>query len=79
MSYILHDPDSYETIIQSRPCTNCGGDLGPCRGQCNGSFGIGSRRRSSEEISKIKATRQREHEDKILAEAALIKLKRGLA
>lgn len=79
MSHIFYDEDEFETIVTSRPCTNCGDDLGKCRGiDCNGSFGIGSRRRSHTEIAAIKAKRQREHEDKILAEAELIKAIRGM-
>ena len=78
MSYILYDPDEYETVFESRPCTNCGGDLGPCRGRCNGSSSLSERRRSPDEIAKIKADRRRADEDKILAEAELIKIRRGI-
>jgi hypothetical protein len=35
------------------------------------------RRRPAAEVAAIKAKRQREHEDKILAEAELIKLRRN--
>ena len=79
MNYILHDPDLYETVVDSRPCTNCGGDLGPCRGRCNGSASLIQRRRSPDEVAKIKADRRRAGEDKILAEAELIKRRRGIA
>ena len=80
MSHILYDEDEYETISTSRPCTSCGGDLGKCRGiGCNGSSGITSRRRSPEEVAKIKAKRQRDYEDAILAEAALIEYRRSLS
>lgn len=75
--YFLYDEDEFETITESRPCTSCGGNLGKCRGVgCNGSFGIGSRRRSKEEVAEIKAKRQREHEDAILAEADAIRARR---
>jgi hypothetical protein len=73
---ILYDPDEFETVIESRPCTACGGDLGKCNGACNGMASYGQRRRKPEEIVAIKAKRQREQEDKILAEAELIKLRR---
>lgn len=72
--HIMHDPDEYETIVHSTPCTTCKGDLRKCRGVgCNGSFGMGSRRRTPKEIAKIKAQRQREHEDQVLAEADAIR------
>ncbi len=77
--HILYDEDEFETIVTSRPCTNCGGALGKCRGiGCNGSFGVGSRRRDPAEVKKIKANRQLEHENKILAEAEMIKARRSL-
>jgi hypothetical protein len=77
MSYILHDPDEWETVSEYRPCTACRGDLGKCNGCCNGMAGYSQRRRAAAEIAAIKAKRQREHEDKILAEAELIKLRRN--
>jgi hypothetical protein len=74
---MLYDEDEFETIVTSRPCTSCGGDRGKCRGiGCNGSFGMGSRRRSNEEIRKIKTERQRKHEDAVLAEADAIRARR---
>ena len=77
--HILYDEDEFETVVTSRPCTSCGGDLGKCRGiGCNGSFGIGSRRRDPAEVRKIKANRERVREDAILAKAELIRKRRGL-
>ncbi|MEZ0060954.1 hypothetical protein ABIF26_006497 [Bradyrhizobium elkanii] len=77
--HIFYDEDEYETVSHSRPCTACGGDLGKCRGVgCNGSSGFGTRRRSPEEIAKIKAEKQRKREDEILAEAELIRIRRSL-
>jgi hypothetical protein len=77
--HILYDEDEFETIVTSRPCMSCGGNRGKCRGVgCNGSFGVGSRRRTPAEVKEIKAKRQREHEDAILAEADLIRHRRGL-
>lgn len=76
--HILYDEDEFETVVSSRPCTACGGDRGKCRGiGCNGSFGIGSRRRTPSEIAKIKAERRRSEEDRILAEAEAIKRSRA--
>jgi hypothetical protein len=74
---IFLDPDEWETVTDSRPCTNCGGDLGQCNGACNGSFGVGQRRRAPEEVARIKAERRRAHEDKILAEADAIRARRA--
>jgi hypothetical protein len=76
--HMLYDEDEYETVVTSRPCTSCGGSLGKCRGiGCNGSFSVGSRRRTPEEIKAIKAKRQQEHEDRVLAEAELIEARRA--
>lgn len=78
MSHFLHDADEYETVITSTPCTSCGGNLGKCRGiGCNGSSGIGSRKRAPDEVAKIKSARMREHEDAILAEADAIRRRRA--
>ena len=74
--YIHYDPDEYETVVTSRPCTGCNGDRSKCHGQCNGSFGIGSKRRPPEAIAKIKADKQRQHEDEVLAEAEAIRHRR---
>ena len=77
--HMLYDEDEYETVVHSRPCTTCGGNLVKCRGiGCNGSSGIGSRRRSDEEIRIIKARRRTESEDAILAEAEAIRARRSL-
>lgn len=76
--HTLYDEDEFETVVHSMPCTSCGGDLGRCRGVgCNGSGGVSSRRRSPAEVKEIKAKRQREYEDKILAEADAIRARRG--
>lgn len=75
--YIRHDPDEFEAVIESRPCSACNGDLRKCNGACNGMASYSLQRRPQAEIDKIKAERQREHDDNILAEAALIRLRRG--
>lgn len=74
---ILYDPDEYETVIDSRTCTTCGGDLKKCDGGCNGMFSLGSRRRPASEVREIKAARQREAEDAILAQADAIRARRS--
>lgn len=77
--HYFYDEDEFETVVTSRPCTSCGGDLGKCRGVgCNGSFGMGSRRRSHAEVQQIKAAKRKSHEDAILAEAEIIRLKRRI-
>ncbi len=76
--HILYDEDEYETVVHSRLCTTCGGNLHKCRGVgCNGSGGISSRRRSSEEIAGIKAARQLAQDKELIkaAEAALLRMK----
>jgi hypothetical protein len=76
--HMIYDEDEFETIVTTRPCTSCGGDLGKCRGVgCNGSSGVGSRRRAPDEVKAIKAERQRKHEDAILAEADAIMARRS--
>lgn len=78
--HILYDEDEYETVVESRPCTTCQGERRKCVGVgCNGSSGISSRRRSPEEIAKIKAQRRQEEEDDILAKADAIRLRRALS
>jgi hypothetical protein len=75
--HILHDPDEWETVTTSRPCTACDGGRRRCNGMCNGAFSFSNRRRPPEEVAKIKAEKQRQHEDAILAEAEAIRRRRG--
>jgi len=65
---ICYDPDEYENVSEYRTCS-----FGCCR-----SASYSSRRRSPEEILAIKAKRQREEEDRILARAEAIKATRGV-
>lgn len=74
---ILYDPDEFETVIESRACTACGGDLSKCNGGCNGMAGYSQRRRAPSEVKAIKDAKRREHEDKILAEADAIRARRS--
>lgn len=74
--HILHDPDEWETVSTYQPCTVCGGDLTKCNGACNGSASFGLKRRDPTEVAKIKAEKQRRHEDEVLAEAAAIVARR---
>ncbi len=72
MSWFHYDPDEYETVVESRACTCCG----RCVGRCNGMLSIGQRRRSREEVARIKAERRRKEEDEILAKADSIRATR---
>lgn len=74
-----YDPDEYETVSESRPCTACNGDITKCNGMCNGMSSIGQRRRAPEEVIRIKAERGRKEEDEILAKAEAIKAARSIA
>lgn len=73
---IHYDEDEYETVVTSRPCTACGGDLKKCNGGCNGMASMSSVRRAHEEVRRIKAERQQKYEDAVLAEAEAIKARR---
>lgn len=76
--HMFYDEDEFETIIHHSPCTSCGGDLGKCRGVgCNGSSGMGSRRRSPAEVKLIKLQRQEKADEELIvgARAALGRIK----
>lgn len=73
MSYILHDPDEWKAVIEGTPCP-C---KGKCNGHCMGSLSYSLQRRSPEEIARIKADKQRAHEDAVLAEADAIRRRRS--
>jgi hypothetical protein len=76
--WTLYDPDEYEMVSHSVPCTHCGGDFTKCRGgMCNGSAGAGMRRRKPEDIARIRAERLRREEDEILARADAILARRN--
>ncbi len=77
--HILYDPDEWETVTSSRPCSACGDDLRRCNGMCNGSYSATQRRRPPEVVARIKAEKQRAREDAILAEAEAILRRRGSA
>jgi len=69
MSWILHDPDEWEIVVEHK-------NYGTMFGHQIGSSGYSQRRRSPEEVVKIKAKRQREHEDAVLEEADFIVARR---
>ncbi len=73
MSWIIaHDPDEWETVTES-------GTYGKYPGTAQ-NFGWGSvsqRRRTPEEVTRLKAERLRMKEDMILAEADAIRIRRA--
>lgn len=73
--HLLWDEDEWETVFDHRPCS-CGGK---CNGCCNGYAGISQRRRTPEAVAAIKAERLRNHEEAVLAEAEIIKMRRRVA
>jgi hypothetical protein len=74
---LIHDPDEFEAVTESRPCTSCGGDPSKCNGGCNGMASFGLKRRSPEEVARIKAERRKQEENEILAQADAIRARRG--
>lgn len=74
--FIHHDPDEYETILEQSTCSfHQMYPIKPYTG-CTCSYSVYQRWRSAEEIAAIKAEREREEEDRILALAELIKARR---
>lgn len=74
---IRYDPDEYEPVYESHTCFFHEKHPGEPFAGCTCSSSISSRRRSPEEIAKIKADRLRKEEDDILARAENIKAKRA--
>lgn len=77
---IHHDPDEWESISEHHVCPYHQAhpdDVAWPGCTCSSSFG--SRRRAPEEVARIKAEKRREREDKILAEAEVIRCARSLA
>lgn len=74
---IHYDPDEYETVSEHRTCPfherNPNGAFAGCT--CSSSYG--QRRRPLEEYLAIKAKKAREEEDRILAQAEIIKARRA--
>lgn len=75
MSWQHFDPDEYETVVESRPCS-CVGTTRGCDGRCNGSFSMGMRRRAPEEVARVRAERIQREEDEILRQADEIRARR---
>lgn len=75
---IRYDTDEYETVSERRVCAFHKEHPSEPYAGCTCMSGIGSRRRDPAEVARIKAERRRQHEEQILAEAALIKARRGM-
>ena len=74
---ISYDPDEYESVYESHTCHFHKRHPGKAFAGCTCSFGSFQKRRSPEEIAKIKADRLSKEEDEILARAEIIKAKRA--
>lgn len=72
MSWILHDPDEWETVVDSKTYGQYPGTDVPF-----GSLSVSRRRRAPEEVARIKAERQRKEEDEILRRADEIRARRA--
>lgn len=83
MSFMPHDPDECESVSESRPCTGCRtertfeGERRVCTGRCNEMFSVGLRRRSLEDIARIKKARQEWEDDEVLRRAEIIRARRA--
>jgi hypothetical protein len=76
MSYILHDPDEYESVSTYETCAFHKQHPGEPFAGCCCSASWQQRRRAPEEIAAIKSERKRKEEDSILAQAEIIKAAR---
>ena len=75
---IHHDPDEYKTVVTNHVCPyhqRNPFDRAYAGCTCSGSYS--QVRRDPEEVREIKARKRKEHEDRILAEAAIIRARRG--
>jgi hypothetical protein len=78
VSYILYDPDEYESVSKYDTCAFHKLHPGEKFAWCGCSLSMTQRRRSPEEYAAIKAERRRKEEDGILAQAEIIKASRAL-
>lgn len=74
---IHHDPDEYETVVTRTVCSFHQRNPSQTYAGCTCSMGIGGKKRPPEEVQRIKAQREREREDAVLAEADEIRARRG--
>jgi hypothetical protein len=75
---ILHDPDEFETVWVYHTCAYHRAYPHGNHAGCTCSSSCSQKRRPPDEVTAIKAKRLREEEDRILAQAEIIKAKRAL-
>ena len=76
MQIQLDDPDEFEPVVSRHTCRFHEENPGEFFAGCTCSCSYSQRRRSREDVAKIKAERRRKEEDRILAQAELIKAMR---
>ncbi len=74
----LPDPDEFEPAIVHHTCAFHKLNPGAPWAGCTCSTSFSQKRRPAEEVAKIKADRRRVEEDKILAQADLIRAQRKI-
>jgi hypothetical protein len=74
--YVSYDPDEYEIVSEHQTCAFHEANPGVPFAGCCCSSSFTQRRRSDAEIAAIKAKKVREAEDRILAQAEIIKARR---
>jgi hypothetical protein len=79
MSYIYHDADMYEPVSGGTTCPFHKANPSGHHPGCTCSTYFGYRRVSDETYRAIKARKQREREDRVLAEARTIRARRKRA
>lgn len=75
---IHHDPDEWKPTSGHRVCGFHQTHPGEAYAGCTCMSSFGQVRRDPAEVAAIKAQKRREHEDAVLAEAALIQARRDL-
>lgn len=74
---IYYDPDEYEIVAERHTCPYHLKYPGAAYAGCTCSANMGQRRRAPEEIAAIKERKIREEEDRVLAQAEIIKASRA--
>ena len=75
---IRYDPDEYQTVSQYHTCEFHKRYPGEPFAGCTCSGSLMSRRRTLDEIEAVKADKRRKEEDRILAQAEVIRARRAL-
>ena len=74
---LLHyDPDEYESVVTHHTCRYHQMYPGRPYAGCTCSSSYSSRRRTPEDVARVKAERRRQEEDEILMQAEMIKVQR---